>query len=211
VASAQSPNEELYLLRRIAARAGATVTGVSWSPPGSTGDDFLVKADKNPNTAGLRLLGLDGGPSLDDLLAAVEGGRIRALVLHRSDVVGWASGASERVRGALERVPYVAVLDTHGSETAQYANLVLPIATYAEVDGTVTNHAGRVQRLREAVPPPGASRAGWSVLAELLARLEPGLAIDGAAQVFTAMAAEVPALSGVEFTGIGAHGVVARA
>jgi formate dehydrogenase major subunit/formate dehydrogenase alpha subunit len=115
------------------------------------------------------------------------------------------------VRAALERVPYVAVLDTHGSETAQYANLVLPLATYAEVDGTITNHAGRVQRLREAIPPPGASRAGWSVLADLLARLEPGTAIGSAAQSFSAMAAEVPALAGVDFARIGGQGVVVRA
>jgi len=211
VVSAQSPNEELYLLRRLAARAGAMVAGVSWSPADATGDDFLVKADKNPNTAGLRLFGLDGGASLDAVWDAIEAGRVRVLVLHRSDVVGWASGASKRVREALERVPYVAVLDTHGSETAQYANLVLPLATYAEVDGTVTNHAGRVQRLREAVPPPGAARAGWSVLADVVARLEPGLTIASAEQVFTAMAAEVPALAGIDHAGIGPHGVSVRA
>jgi predicted molibdopterin-dependent oxidoreductase YjgC len=186
------------------------VASVAWSPPDATGDDFLVKADKNPNTAGLRLLGLDGGASLDAVWDAIEAGQVRVLVLHRSDVVGWSSGASKRVRAALERLDYVAVLDTHGSETAQYANLVLPLATYAEVDGTVTNHAGRVQRLREAIPPPGAARAGWSVLADLLARLEPGLAIASAEQAFTAMAAEVPALAGVDHASIGAHGVPVR-
>src|SRR3989449_6462800 len=58
VVSAQAPNEEVYLLRRIGAAVRARVAGISWSPPEAFHDDFLVKADKNPNTQGLRLQGL---------------------------------------------------------------------------------------------------------------------------------------------------------
>jgi NADH-quinone oxidoreductase subunit G len=55
VVSAHAPNEEIYLLRRIGAALGARVAGIAWSPPGAYHDDFLIKADKNPNSAGLRL------------------------------------------------------------------------------------------------------------------------------------------------------------
>src|SRR5439155_1302083 len=48
VVSAQAPNEEVYLLRRIGAAVSARLAGISWSPPGAFHDDFLVKADKNP-------------------------------------------------------------------------------------------------------------------------------------------------------------------
>src|SRR5205814_1505367 len=72
---------------------------------------------------------------------------------------------------ALERVPYLVVLDTDLRETAEYANVVLPIGTYAESDGTFTNHAGRVQRFRPAVKPPGGARPGWEVLGALLVAL----------------------------------------
>src|SRR5207248_1582712 len=152
VVSAQAPNEEVYLLRRIGAAVSARLAGISWSPPGAFHDDFLVKADKNPNTHGLRLQGLAPDGAVDELLGAAD---LRTLVLHRADLATWQGAGA-----ALERVPYLVVLDTDLRETAEYANVVLPIGTYAESDGTFTNHAGRVQRFRPAVKPPrGADRA----------------------------------------------------
>ncbi|HWP64451.1 MAG TPA: molybdopterin-dependent oxidoreductase [Candidatus Limnocylindria bacterium] len=205
VASAKAPNEELYLLRRLGARLGAAVGGVAWSPPDARGDDFLLKADKNPNTQGLRALGLSPEGALEREVAALESGRVRVLVLHRTDLVAWGDAA--RVRRALEAVPYVVVLDTHGSETAEYASVVLPIAAYTEIDGTFTNHAGRVQRLHRAVAPPGAARPGWQVLAELLGRFEEGLELPSAARVFAAIASEAAAFAGLDYARLGAHGV----
>ena len=61
------------------------MAGVSWSPPDATHDDFLIDRDKNPNTAGLRLLtGDDAG--VDALLADAAAGRLRALILLRTDL-----------------------------------------------------------------------------------------------------------------------------
>jgi NADH-quinone oxidoreductase subunit G len=204
IASARTPNEELYLLGRLALLTGATLTGISWSPAGATGDDFLLKADKNPNTRGLAALGLGDPAGLERVLAGIERGTVRLLVLHRTDLVAWADAV--RVRRALERVPAVVVLDTHGSETAEYANVVLPIATYAEIDGTFTNHAGCVQRLRAAIEPPGKARSGWSVLADLLGRFEDGFALPSAEAAFVALAGEVAAFRGLDYAVLGSHG-----
>ena len=204
VASARSTNEEIYLLRRLARAAGARLLGLSWSPPDARGDDFLIKADKNPNTRGLGAQGV-AQDSLPALLDEIEAGGVQVLVLHRTDLVAWSSDAA-RARAVLDRLPYVVVLDTHASETAQYANLVLPIATYAETEGSFTNHAGRVQRIREAVVPPGASRPGWSVLGELVGRLESGLVLESAEAVFAALAAECPPFAGLGYARLGDAG-----
>src|SRR5262249_28644780 len=74
LASAQAPNEELFLLRRVAARLGATLAGISWSPPDAYHDDFLIKADKNPNTRGLALQGIAAGDAAAELLRAAAAG-----------------------------------------------------------------------------------------------------------------------------------------
>ena len=64
IASAQLTNEELFLIRDIfEGKLGAQVTTVVPERPGSS-DDFLIKADKNPNTLGATLLGLAGPGAL---------------------------------------------------------------------------------------------------------------------------------------------------
>jgi len=204
VVSAQAPNEEIFLLRRLGAALGARVAGVSWSPPDAFHDDFLIKADKNPNTEGLRLQGLAPDGAVDELLAAAMRGEVRALVLHRADLVAWRD--ETLVRAALERVPYLVVLDTDGRATTQFADAVLPIATYGETDGTFTNHAGRVQRFHAAVAPPGDARPGWLVIGKLLGLLSPEPVPASAEAAFTALAAECPPFAGLDYAALGAEG-----
>jgi NADH-quinone oxidoreductase subunit G len=208
VASAQAPNEELHLLRRLATRLEARLAGISWSPPDAYHDDFLIKADKNPNTKGLELQGITTGGSADDLLRDAAEGRLQALVLHRCDLTTWKGDAA---RAALETVPYLVVLDSDRRETTQFASVALPIGTYAESDGTFTNHAGRVQRFVRAVAPPGDARPGWQVLAQLLAALGGETAVESAARVFDALAAECPPFKGLSWDGLGDDGVLAGA
>jgi predicted molibdopterin-dependent oxidoreductase YjgC len=102
------------------------------------------------------------------------------------------------------------VLDTDQRETAQYADVVLPVATHAESDGSFTNHAGRVQRFQAAVKPAGEARPGWLVLAELLADVTHGALPSAPDDVFAALAAEGGAFSGLAYDALGSHGAVAR-
>ncbi|MGH7895866.1 MAG: molybdopterin-dependent oxidoreductase, partial [Candidatus Binatia bacterium] len=204
VISAQASNEEIFLARRLATQLDATITGVSWSPPNASHDDFLVKADKNPNTRGLVLQGLPiAVAGLESVLGGIEAGRVKALVLVRTDLASWASTA--RARAALEAVPYLVVLDSDRRESSQYADVVLPIATYAETAGTFTNHTGRVQRFDEAVKPAGDARPGWRVLSDLLVSDAMKPAAD-ARGVFAALASEGGAFAGLSYEVLGAEG-----
>jgi NADH-quinone oxidoreductase subunit G len=205
VLSARATNEEIFLLRRIASALKARVAGVAWSPPGAYHDDFLIRADKNPNTEGLRLQGVPVDGAVDELLAAA-GGSLQALVVHRSDLTAWRDAAT--VRAALERVPCLVVLDSDLRESAEFADVVLPLATYAESDGTFTNHARRVQRLRAAVAPPGDARPGWLVLGELLALLGGEAAPASAEAAFAALARAERAFDGLDYAALGDEGRV---
>ncbi len=207
VVSAQAPNEEIFLLRKLARALGATLAGVSWSPAGAFHDDFLIKADKNPNTQGLVMQGVPLDGALDALLAAAAAGSVQALVISRTDLTAWRDAAGARL--ALERLPYVVVLDTMQRELTEYASVALPIGTHAESDGTFTNHAGRVQRFHQAVALPGEARAGWSVANDLLARITGEPAFPDVASVFTAMVSETPAMRGIAWDGLGPHGLPA--
>ena len=76
---------------------------------------------------------------------------------------------ADHVRECLEEMDFIVVQDIFLTETAQYADVVLPAASFAEKDGTFINTERRVQRIRRAVRPPGDSKPDWEIL-QLLAQ-----------------------------------------
>jgi NADH-quinone oxidoreductase subunit G len=64
---------------------------------------------------------------------------------------------------------FVVVQELFQTETTDYADVVLPAASWAEVDGTFTNNAGNVQRVRKALEPIHQSKPDW-LIATMIAR-----------------------------------------
>ena len=93
--------------------------------------------------------------------------------------------SGQRAMAALRKVDFLVVLDAFLTPTAQIAHVVLPMASFAETEGTITNMEGRVQRLHVATEPPGEARPGWQVLAELGARFELCMAYHSARDVLS--------------------------
>ncbi|MBM6404978.1 molybdopterin-dependent oxidoreductase [Phycicoccus sp. CSK15P-2] len=120
----------------------------------------------------LARLGTEGGP--------------RALLVHGANVVVSAPNVG-RVREALGRLDLLVVSDVVPSETARMADVVLPVAQWAEEEGTMTNLEGRVVRRRRATDPPGDARDELWVLSELARRFGHDLSAD-AREVFDELA-----------------------
>ncbi|HYM16506.1 MAG TPA: formate dehydrogenase subunit alpha [Dehalococcoidia bacterium] len=104
----------------------------------------------------------------------------------------------------IERLKFLAVQEIFMTETAQRAHVVLPSATFAEKEGTFTNSERRVQRVRQAVSPPGQARADWAIVCEvanrvarLLGREQAGFSFDNPAAIFDEMASVWPAVAGI--------------
>lgn len=75
------------------------------------------------------------------------------------------------VKKSLEKIDFIVVQDIFMNETAEFADVVLPAASFAEKDGTFTNSERRVQRVRKAVEPVGESKADWIIIRDILKRL----------------------------------------
>jgi predicted molibdopterin-dependent oxidoreductase YjgC len=101
----------------------------------------------------------------------------------------------QRARAALERMEFLVVLDAYVTPAVTAAHAVLPIASFAETEGTVTNMEGRVQKVRAATVPPGEAMDGWKVLAELCARFGAGGGWSSATDVFREIAEAAPQYS----------------
>jgi assimilatory nitrate reductase catalytic subunit len=104
------------------------------------------------------------------LLEAIHAGTIKGLLLICFNPM--VSLPDQRFIGeALERLEFFTVIDFFLSETARYADLVLPGSLMEEDDGTTTSVEGRVIRHRKAVDPPPGARQDWRIICDLAARL----------------------------------------
>jgi len=103
----------------------------------------------------------------------------------------------QRARAALERIAFLVVLDAFETPLARIAHVVLPIACFAETEGTVTNMEGMVQGLHAAAAPPGEARPGWQALAELGARFAAGGEYRSAADVLREIGEAAPRYAGL--------------
>jgi NADH-quinone oxidoreductase subunit G len=183
VFSAQSTNEDLHVLAKVRDAFGITKAYLAGKPEGWS-DDILVSADKNPNTAGARAIGGSSLRSLEDLTRDLKAGTISALLIV-NDEGGFVTAAHKTgVTLDLSKVGTVVSLLSHQGPLVESSHVVLPLAMWAEVDGTITNKKGLVQRIRAANEARGDSLPGWEILAELAGRLGVPLEHDSAKKVF---------------------------
>ncbi|MFE3456160.1 molybdopterin oxidoreductase family protein [Nocardiopsis aegyptia] len=111
------------------------------------------------------------GRSAFELLDALgEGGGPRAMLLFGSNPLVSAPD-SQRVRSRLASLDFLVAADFVLSETAAMADVVLPVAQWAEESGTMTNLEGRILRRNRATAPPEGVRTDLEVLSALATRL----------------------------------------
>ncbi|NIP87152.1 MAG: molybdopterin-dependent oxidoreductase, partial [Planctomycetales bacterium] len=141
------------------------------------------------------------GLSYPAILEGVRTGRIRALYL-----AGEAPPLPE-----LADLDFLVVQDIVTTPAMPHAHVVLPATTFAEMDGSLTNLEGRVQRLRQAIAPLGASRPGW-MIARDLARCMGDTTWDyqTAADVMHEIATLVPAYAEVTDQDLDGQGLLRR-
>jgi NADH-quinone oxidoreductase subunit G len=131
-------------------------------------DDFLRKADQNPNRKGLELVaqayGLAVRPVVE-LGAAVAAGNVRGV---------WAVGAETPdavVAAKITAAEDLVVQAYNEGPLAAAATVLLPAAPHSEMDGTFVNFEGRAQRFELAYFPRGDARPHWALAAEIGAAL----------------------------------------
>ncbi|MBF8287989.1 MAG: nqo3 1 [Candidatus Rokubacteria bacterium] len=216
LASPQMSNEDLWVLRRLAEQLG--VTNVDWRvPPRAPGDEdnFLIRADKNPNSRGAELLGIapgQGGLDAAGMLSAAREKRLKLLWVFHHDLAASAVAEAD-VLAALEGAETVVFQGTNANDASIRAHLVLPSAAYVEREGTFTNFEGRVQRFRTALAPPGEAWPDWMILSfvgKALGFQDPVFDAERSEQVFNALAMAVPAFAGLTYRGIGDAGAMVK-
>jgi NADH-quinone oxidoreductase subunit G len=156
-------------------------------------DDFLKRADENPNRKGLELVAQALGLALRpvaDLAQAVAAGKVQGI---------WAVGAEtpDEVVAAKLGGAEVLVVQAYGEGgLARHATSLLPAAPHSEMDGTFVNFEGRAQRFEMAYFPKGEARPHWALASDLGRELGLGYRFASARDAFAALGGRLGAALG---------------
>lgn len=142
-----------------------------------------------------------------EIFDAICAGQIKALY-----VVGENPMLSEanihHVEEALEHLEFLVVQDIFLTETARFANVILPAVSFAEKDGTFTNTERRVQRVRQAIAPVGDARPDWWIASQIAQRLGgQGFDFSHPSEIMDEIVSLTPSYGGVSYDRLEAEGL----
>ncbi|MEE9307642.1 MAG: formate dehydrogenase subunit alpha [Spirochaetia bacterium] len=146
------------------------------------------------------------GLTVVEMLHGTEDGKIRAMYTMGENPF-LSDPNINRVKKDLEALEFLVVQDIFLSDTAQYADVVLPAASFAEKDGTFTNTERRVQLLRKVLDPPGKAKADWQILGELAARLGYPMSYTSTAEIMEEIAGLTPIYGGMSLNRLQGFGL----
>ncbi len=139
-------------------------------------------------------------------LEQIPTGKIRAVYIV-GDNAAVSDANAGKARQALETVEFLVVQDLFLTDTARVADVVLPAASFAEVEGTFTNTERRVQRVRKAVDPPGQAKPDWVIFMELATRMGYPMSYQHPSQVWDELARNTPTLAGINYNRLEHQGI----
>ena len=147
------------------------------------------------------------GLTVTEILDAVHAGQIRGMyVLGENPAMSDPDVA--HAREALAALDHLVVQDIFLTETANYADVILPAAAFYEKTGTVTNTNRQVQMGRPAVPPPGLAREDWAITVDLAQRLGLGWTYAHPREVFAEMKQVMKSLDNITWDRLEAESAV---
>ena len=177
----------------------------------------LLEVPETTNARGLREVGClpDAGPGLSEaspgrnapaIREALAAGEASALILFganplrdAADSAGWQE--------ALQASDFTVAFSMFEDESTKTADVVFPLQSHAEKEGTVTHPDGRLQRVRPSADPPGDIIPVWQVLVEIASALGHETGIASAPDALAAVAEDVGIYAGVTHEEIGGRGI----
>ncbi len=111
-----------------------------------------------------------------------------------------------KVRKALAALEFLVVQDIFLTETAEFADVILPASSYMEKDGTYTNTDRRVQLGRKVLDPPGHARVDWEVVQDIANRLGLGWDYTSSRQIFEELVSVIPSYRNLTYDNLGLTG-----
>ncbi|HET6189937.1 MAG TPA: molybdopterin dinucleotide binding domain-containing protein, partial [Trebonia sp.] len=107
---------------------------------------------------------------------------------------------------ALTTLDFLVVQDIFLTETAEFADVILPASSYLEKNGTYTNTDRRVQLGRKVLDPPGQARVDWEVVQDIANRVGLDWRYESPRQIFDEMVSVIPSYTNLTYDNLGLSG-----
>jgi len=230
IASPFSTLEDNYALKRFAEEVIGS-KNIAYIPNVWGEDDkLLLRADKTPNTTGLKYLGIN--PIDTKFIDKILNKEIKLVYMINDSI-----GRLERTEDIAKAIQVGILHASNFDEQNKKATVVFPASTYAEINGTFVNFQNRVQRIRPAVAAleqerlPGEfavsrldkfgawndrwtrgtrfnARPVWKVIMQIAKAMGNDFGYENTEEVFDDMAAKIPEFNGLNYEIIGTHGAL---
>jgi len=146
------------------------------------------------------------GKATEEIRAALESGELTGLILFGVDPLRDFPD-TKAWEAAITAADFVVCFSMHENATSAKADVLFPLETHAEKDGTVTHPDGRLQRVRPSAGRPGDILPNIQVLAALSTALGEDTGVDSQPSAFAALTSAIPFYAGIGDTDIGGRGV----
>ena len=149
---------------------------------------------------------LDPKPGLTvvEIMHAIHAGTIRGMYIMGENPAMSDPNLND-ARAALAKLEHLVVQDIFLTETAAFADVVLPATAWPEKTGTVTNTDRRVQKGRKAVEPPGDARPDHWIIQQIAMRMGQRSFEQSLAEVFDEMRSLMPSIAGISWARVEAE------
>ncbi|MBT3013855.1 MAG: formate dehydrogenase subunit alpha [Candidatus Thiodiazotropha sp. (ex Lucina pensylvanica)] len=143
---------------------------------------------------------LDPKPGLTvvEIMHAITDGTIRGMYI-MGENPAMSDPNLNHARKALSSLQHLVVQDIFMTETAWYADVILPATAFAEKTGSFTNTDRRVQLGRQAIDPPGQARKDLEIIQEMARRLGLDWHYNHPREVFAEMRQAMPSIAGISW------------
>jgi formate dehydrogenase alpha subunit len=173
---------------------------------------YQTVADENIRKKFEAAWGVEGLPpkpglTVTEIISAAGKGTIKGLyIMGENPII--SDPDSNHVKDCLNKAEFLVVQDIFLTDTAEYADVVLPSTSFAEKDGTFTNTERRVERIRKAIDPPGQAKADWQILCEVAKRMGyKGMGYNHPSEIMDEIAAVTPIYGGISYSRLDPYGL----
>ena len=168
-----------------------------------TDDNSRKTLEKEWNVTGLSS---KPGLTATEMVPAAHDGTMKAFyIIGENPLVSDPDLA--HAKASFDNLDFLVVQDMFMTETAKIADVVLPARSFAEKNGTFSNTERKIQRIRQAVTPPGEAKYDWEITSEIATRMGYAMSYENSEAIMKEIASVTPSYGGISYDRIEKEGL----